>query len=171
MSCLFSPGGFTKLFFPKDHPRLSDFSFSATVINCLSFLRLNFLSPETTTIPTAMPAILVPHSPASSFPRIKLDSILWHWCFSHIRMEAAKAALTKDYAKGIQFEGPLIHDHCIPCLVGKSPQCSYSYQGNHAGKIGELLHMDLCGPFPVQAPHGEKYFFNVLDDKSNWGFT
>ena len=86
-------------------------------------------------------------------------------------MEATKATLTKDYAKGIQFEGPFIHDHCIPCIVGKSPQRSYSYQGNRAGKIGELLHMDLCGPFLVQAPHGEKYFFNILDDKSNWGFT
>ena len=31
--------------------------------------------------------------------------------------------------------------------------------------------MDLCGPFSVQAPHGEKYFFNILDDKTNWGFT
>ena len=31
--------------------------------------------------------------------------------------------------------------------------------------------MDLCGPFPVQAPRGDKYFFNILDDKSNWGFT
>ena len=86
-------------------------------------------------------------------------------------MEATKAALTKDYVKGIQFKGPFTYDHCIPCLVGKSPQRSYSYQGNCAGKVVELLHMDLCGPFPVQAPHGEKYFFNILDDKSNWGFT
>ena len=31
--------------------------------------------------------------------------------------------------------------------------------------------MDLCGPFPVQAPRGKKYFFNILDDRSNWGFT
>ena len=171
MSCLFSPGGLTKLFFPKDHPRLPDFSFSATVINRLSFLRLNFISPEATTVPTAMPAILVPCPPASSFPQLKLDSILWHQRFGHIGMEATKAALTKDYVKGIQFDSPFIHDHCIPCLVGKSPQRSYSYQGNRAGKVGELLHMDLCGPFPVQAPHGEKYFFNILDDKSNWGFT
>ena len=171
MSCLFSPGGLTKLFFPKDHPRLPDFSFSATVINRLSFLRLNFISPEATTVPTAMPAILVPCPPASSFPQLKLDSILWHRRFGHIGMEATKAALTKDYVKGIQFDGPFIYDHCIPCLVGKSPQRSYSYQGNCAGKVGELLHMDLCGPFSVQAPPGEKYFFNILDDKSNWGFT
>ena len=31
--------------------------------------------------------------------------------------------------------------------------------------------MDLCGPFPVVAPCGEKHFFNILDDRSNWGFT
>ena len=170
MSCLFSPGGLTKVFFPKDHPRLPDFSFSATVINRLSFLRLAFLPPELPIVPTAMPAFL-PRPPADSFPRVRSDSILWHRRFGHIGMEATKATLTKDYAKGIQFEGPFIHDHCIPCIVGKSPQRSYSYQGNRAGKIGELLHMDLCGPFPVQAPHGEKYFFNILDDKSNWGFT
>ena len=31
--------------------------------------------------------------------------------------------------------------------------------------------MDICGPYPVQAPCGDKYFFSILDDKSNWGFT
>ena len=73
--------------------------------------------------------------------------------------------------KGVHLDGPFIRDHCIPCLVGKSPQRSYSSQGHRAANIGELLYMDLCGPFPVQAPHGEKYFFNILDDKTNWGFT
>ena len=48
---------------------------------------------------------------------------------------------------------------------------TYTHNGNRATKIGELLHMDLCGPFPIQGPHGEKYFYNILDDKSNWGFT
>ena len=118
-----------------------------------------------------MPALLLSSSSAGSFPRVKLDSMLWHRRFGHIGMDATKATLTKDYVKGIELDGPFTHNHCIPCLVGKSPQCSYSYHGNRADKIGELLHMDLCGPFPVQAPHGEKYFFNILDDKSNWGFT
>ena len=171
MSCLFSPGGITKVSYPKSHPTLPDFSFSATVVNRLSFLHLNFLSPQLPLVPTAMPARFIPSTPAYSFPRVKLDSMLWHRRFGHIGLEATKAALTKDYVKGIQFEGPFISDHCIPCLVGKSPQRSYTFQGNRATKLGELLHMDLCGPFPVQAPHGEKYFFNILDDKSNWGFT
>ena len=80
-------------------------------------------------------------------------------------------ALTKNYATGIHLDGPFIRDYCISCIVGKSPQKSYPLRGNHAANIGELLHMDLCGPFPVGAPRGEKYFFNILDDRSNWGFT
>ena len=31
--------------------------------------------------------------------------------------------------------------------------------------------MDICGPYPVQGPHGERYFFTILNDRSNWGFT
>ena len=31
--------------------------------------------------------------------------------------------------------------------------------------------MDLCRPYPTQGPHGERYFFNILDDKSNFGST
>ena len=86
-------------------------------------------------------------------------------------MDATRAALSKDYVTGIHLNGAFINDHCIPCLVGKCPQRSYLSRGNHSKKIGELLHMDLCGPFPVQASRGEKYFYNILDDNSNWGFT
>ena len=31
--------------------------------------------------------------------------------------------------------------------------------------------MDICGPYPVQGPHGEKHFYNILDNRSNFGFT
>ena len=77
----------------------------------------------------------------------------------------------KNYVTSAHLEGLFIHDNCIPCLISKSPQRSYIFHGHRAEKIGELLHMDLCGPFPVQAPRGEKYFFNILDDRLNWGFT
>jgi hypothetical protein len=139
------------------------------VINRLSFLKLSFLPPDLPLVPTAMPAAV--SIPAYTFPRLKLDSVLWHRLFGHIGLEATKAALTKNCITGVRLDGAFITDHCIPCLVGKSPQHSYSLTGHCASKVGELLHMDLCGPFPVQAPRGEKYFFNILDDKSNWGFT
>ena len=31
--------------------------------------------------------------------------------------------------------------------------------------------MNLCGPYPVKAPGGELYFYNILDNCSNFGFT
>lgn len=171
MSCTFSPGGITKLSYPEDHPRLPGLTLAATVVNRLSFLNLVFIPPDPPTTSTALPAIADPSPSAYSFPQIKLDSTLWHRRFGHIGMDATRATLMKNYVKGVQFDGPFIQDHCIPCLVGKSPQRSYTYNGHRATKIGELLHMDLCGPFPVQAPRGEKYFFNILDDNTNWGFT
>ena len=106
-----------------------------------------------------------------SLNRIIRYTVLSLCGFGHIGMDATRVALLKNYVTGVHLDGPFLRDHCIPCLVGKSPQRSYSYHGHRATKVGELLHMDLCGPFPVQAPRGEKFFFNILDDKSNWGFT
>ena len=54
---------------------------------------------------------------------------------------------------------------------GKSPQHPYSHHGNHALQVGELLHMDICSPYPVQTPDGKQYFYIILDNKSNFGFT
>ena len=170
---LFSPGDITKIFYLDDHPRLPGFYLSASVVNRLSFLNLSFVPPAVSLVSVALPLPTpVPLHPSPySFPQVSQDSMLWHRRFGHIGMEATCAALTKDYVTGVQLEGPFVRDHCIPCLVGKSPQRSYSFHGHRATKIGELLHMDLCGPFPVQGSQGEKYFFNILDDNSNWGFT
>ena len=68
---------------------------------------------------------------------------MWHRRFGHIGLDATKAALTKDYVKGVTFKGPFLRDHCVTCIVGKSPQHSYSHHGHHTVKVGELLHMDL----------------------------
>src|SRR5882762_294726 len=51
MSCLFSPGGITKLFFPDDHPNFPGLTFLAAVSHRLSFLRLVFLSPVESSAP------------------------------------------------------------------------------------------------------------------------
>ena len=125
MSCLFSPGGITKVFFPEEHPKFPGLTFSATVASRLSFLKLVFLPPALPVAPCAFPARVSPaggvslsHPPSSapappSFPRLKLDSMLWHRRFGHIGMDATRAALTKNYVTGIKLEGSFIRDHCI----------------------------------------------------------
>ena len=129
MSCL-SPGGITKIFFPDDHSTLPGLTFSATVTNRLSFLHLLFLSPVAPSVPLAVPAVVSPPSVSSSFPRLRLDSMLWHRCFGHIGMDATRAALTKDFVTGVKLDGPFLRDRCISCIVGKSLQKSYPLCGN-----------------------------------------
>jgi len=113
--------------------------------------------------PTAFPAI--------SFPAVVPSPLLWHRRFGHLGHDATRAALTQDYVQGVVYQGPFERDHCIVCIIGKSPQHSYTHHGHRASQIGELLHMDLCGPYPTQGPHGENHFLVILDDFSNMGFT
>ena len=85
MSCLFSPGGIMKVFFPSNHHRLPDFVFAVNVSNRLLFLKLDFVcptrpiaffgSPECS--PVDLPAVLMVLTDYS-FPRLKLDLMLWH---------------------------------------------------------------------------------------------
>ena len=56
-------------------------------------------------------------------------------------------------------------------MVTTSAQQPYSHNGNHALGIGDLLHMDICGLYLVATPSGMKYFFVILDDCANFGFT
>ena len=103
MSCLFSPGGITKVFFPKDHSTLPGLAFMANVSNRLSFLKLDFVLPAVVIPPIASFASL-----EYSFPCLKLDFMLWHRCFGHLGMDATRAALTKEYVTGVNFDGPRV---------------------------------------------------------------
>ena len=156
-------GAPTILSYPPSDPILPGFSLSAEVIRRLSFLNLDFVYPSTSSPPSAFPAL--------TFPKTKYTSTLWHRRFGHLGMDATREALTKHYAVGIQYTGPFTQEHCIACIIGKSPQHSYSHNGHRASKVAELLHMDLCGPYPTQTPDGKRYFYTILDDFSNWGFT
>ena len=73
MSCLFSLGGITKVFFPDQHPKLPGLAFSTTVANHLSFLLLDFIPPVASSVPVAFPAWVsppaaVPPSQSAFFP-------------------------------------------------------------------------------------------------------
>ena len=55
LSCLFSSGSLMRVFYPQNHPKLPGFTFSAVVINNLSFLKLVFLPPVTGNVVSVVP--------------------------------------------------------------------------------------------------------------------
>ena len=75
MSCLFSPGGIMKVFYPDQHPKLPGLTFSTTVANRLSFLLLDFIPPVA---PSAFPAQV---SPLVAVSRASVAEAL-SWYFS-----------------------------------------------------------------------------------------
>ena len=66
LSCLFSSGGLTKVFYPQNHSKLPGFTFSAVVMNQLSFLNLVFIPPVDSVFPHYMPF----EQPSSSSPSL-----------------------------------------------------------------------------------------------------
>ncbi|KAF8795519.1 Retrovirus-related Pol polyprotein like [Argiope bruennichi] len=57
--------------------------------------------------------------------------------------------------------------NCEPCKIAKSRHKSFKPIGKiRSIKPLELLHMDLCGPFPDVAIGGYRYFLSIIDDFS-----
>ena len=153
----------TVVHFPSNHPSLAGLSFHATVLHRLSFLQCDFILPP---VPlTDGTEVAFP-----TFPVVEPTPALWHCRFGHLGVDATRAILTKNYATGIDWSGTFdFSDRCVPCIVGKHPQLPYSHHRHRASAVCELLHMDSCGPFPVQTPHKKSSFWAILDDKSNYG--
>ena len=164
LTMTFQPNGPTTILYSLTDPKPPGFTFSAMVIHHISFLNLDFvLQSEIVPQPHAFVTI--------TFSETKHSSTLWHHCFRHLGMDATQAALTKEYITSVHLDGPFIYEHCVACIVGKSPQHFDSHHGNRASQAGELIHMDPCGPYLVQTPDEEHHFYLLLDDKSNFGFT
>ena len=151
----------TTISFPSNHPHLSGLSFDAHVARRLSFINLDFILPPISPVALQL------------FPVVQNSPDIWHRRFGHLGHEASKNVLNGDYATGIvkpSVPYPTT-PRCIPCLIGKSPQAPFSNNAKRATSIGDLVHIDTCGPFPTLTPRKEAYFTIFLDDASNYGVT
>ena len=151
----------TTISFPSEHPQLAGLSFDAHITRRLSLLSLDFIPPPK--LPVAL----------YLFPTAQNSPEIWHRRFGHLGHDASRSVINGDYATGITKPStpyPL-HSRCIPCLIGKSPQAPYAHNAKRATAIGDLVHIDTCGPFPTLTPKKEAYFTIFLDDASNYGVT
>jgi len=154
---VFGPGEITTIHLPRSMAGRAGLTIKVTFLHHLSFLQCDFLlppsAPDLPVVSAAYPALsLSDYTPNVFFPHIPADLDLWHRCVGHLGMEAMKALLTKPYATGITYDGDLTLHHCILCLIDKHSQQPFSHHRHRATKTCELIHMDACGPFPVETP-------------------
>lgn len=56
---------------------------------------------------------------------------------------------------------------CIDCIKGK--QTNKTDKGaKRSSRILEIIHTDICGPFPTPCLIGQKYFISFIDDYSRF---
>ena len=58
---------------------------------------------------------------------------------------------------------------CTNCIKGKQTN-TRRFSANRATDVLELIHIDICGPFPTVSWNGQQYFIMFIDDFSCYGY-
>ena len=57
---------------------------------------------------------------------------------------------------------------CESCVYGKQHKLPFENSKSFTKKVGELIHLDLCGPMQVNSVGNARYFFLIKDDFSGY---
>lgn len=94
----------------------------------------------------------------------KVSLAIWHERLGHQNIGYVKQILKKF---NIGYDGK-DEFFCESCMYGKHHRSPFSRSNNIAGKVGELVHTDVCGPMQEKSFGGARYFVLFKDDFSNF---
>jgi transposase InsO family protein len=57
---------------------------------------------------------------------------------------------------------------CEPCVMGKAHRLPFPESDNTAKQLLDVLHMDVCGPMPVDSIGGARYLATITDGYSRY---
>ena len=102
----------------------------------------------------------------STYTKTPVTWDLWHARMGHTSGDAVKHLSLSATGVSVESNKPL--SHCEACIIAKYPHKPYLTSTSPCtSKMLDLIHSDLCGPFPTQTPHGKLYFVVFLDDHTN----
>ena len=139
------------------------------MVNKLFVLEVEFLKPPVAS-PPRISASLIVERPSSAemalFTKVPETLDLWHYCMGHPG-EPATLVLLKS-TTGASFLPGNSLTRCEACILGKQARLPAPTSPTpRSTELLELIHVDICGPFPVTTPHGKLYFVLFLDDASS----
>lgn len=95
---------------------------------------------------------------------------IWHRRLGHINKDYMRRLMKEKMVTGIgSVSLDISCDACQTCKLSRRPHESVKYK--QSNDILELLHMDICGPMPVQSIGGSRYILLIVDDYSGMYFT
>ena len=63
----------------------------------------------------------------------------------------------------------IIFDVCVNCIKGKQTN-KRRFEANRSMDVLELIHTNICGPFPMVSWNGQQYFITFIDNFSRYGY-
>lgn len=85
------------------------------------------------------------------------ETILWHRRLAHTNFKTLNSLLNLKVQPDTK---------CVICVKGKQARTSFNDIGTRATKLLEIVHSDVCGPFPTRSLGGANYFVSFIDDLS-----
>ncbi|KAM1263710.1 hypothetical protein ACFX2G_029301 [Malus domestica] len=94
------------------------------------------------------------------------SSNLWHKRLCHISKQRMELLVKNDILPSLNFND---FDFCVDCIKGKMTN-SRKEGSTRSKQVLEIIHTDICGPFPTPTIEGNKYFITFIDDFSRFCF-
>ena len=94
------------------------------------------------------------------------SSSLWHKRLGHISKRRIERLVSDRILDFLDFAG---FEICTNCIKGKQTNIR-KFGVNRATNVLELIHTDICGPFPTVSWNGQQYFITLIDDFSRYGY-
>lgn len=92
--------------------------------------------------------------------------MLWHKCLGHISKERIERLVSSGIIDPLDFSDFKI---CMECIKGKQTNIR-KLGAKRSLDILEVIHTDICGPFPMASWNGQRYFITFTDDYSRYGY-
>jgi hypothetical protein len=92
---------------------------------------------------------------------------LWHYRLNHISRGRIERLIKDDILTPLDFSDS---DYCIDCIKGKYAKQVKKGEAKRSAEVLEIIHTDICGPFPVKSVDGFDSFITFTDDFSRYDY-
>jgi hypothetical protein len=91
---------------------------------------------------------------------------LWHCRLGHISSGRIERLIKENILHPLDFSN---EEYCIDCVKGKYVK-KIKKRAKRSSGVLEIVHTDICGPFPIKSMHGYDSFITFTDDYSRYGY-
>ena len=100
------------------------------------------------------------------------DVNLWHQRCAHVHVDGIRGMVNHGVVEGINKDLKGAVHRCSACVYGKSTRAPIPKErASRVKHVLDLVHTDVCGPFPEPSLGGSLYFVSFVDDHSRYAWV